>query len=113
MSAANGFRKQVPAEPKRPPMTIREAVAKHGDDWRLMFPGVHFIKREHMERHTFDSWEALDMEHMERGKKSRIAPADLANSSQAQECKAGGDWRECPLSNCQSKMAYEYSGSTD
>ena len=73
----NGFRKQVAEEPKRSEMTIREAVAKYGDSWRLMWPGFQFIKREHMEHHTFDSWEAADMADMERGKKSRIRLGDI------------------------------------
>lgn len=73
----NGFRKQRIEEPERRPMTIREAVAKYGDEWRLLLPGFHFIKREHMEQHTFDSWEAVDMVDMERGKQSRIRLEDI------------------------------------
>ena len=63
--------------PKKPPMTIAEAVTRYGDDWRLMMPHIHFIYREHMESMTFDAWEALDMKAMERGEKSRIKTADL------------------------------------
>jgi len=70
---ANGFRKPRRPNPEdRAPMTIREAVTKYGDNWRLLYSDHRFIKREHMEQHTQDYWEARDMARMERGEKSRV-----------------------------------------
>ena len=76
----DGYRKpRLPRKdgPKNPPMTIREAVTRYGDDWRLMMPHLHFIHREHMECETQDKWEFMDMVAMERGEKSRIKTGDL------------------------------------
>lgn len=70
---ANGFRKpEMPNPQESMSMTIREAVTKYGDNWRLLYPDHHFIKREHMEQHTSDFWEARAMVRMERGQKSRV-----------------------------------------
>lgn len=73
----NGFRKTQQQEPKRHEMTIREAVTKYGDEWRLMFPDHRFIREEHMECETRDTWEALHMRQMERGERSRIRVEDI------------------------------------
>ena len=69
--------KQVAKPADKPMMTIREAVTKHGDLWRLLFPTLHFVRREHMECNTQDSWEAQQMEQMERGERPRIRDEDM------------------------------------
>lgn len=73
----NGFRKPKIGDPERKePMTVRAAVTQWGDDWRLMFEGYHFIRREHMEQDTHDSWDFHSMVMMERGEKPRIRVVD-------------------------------------
>lgn len=59
------------------PITIREAVAKYGDEWRLMMTGTTFIRMEHMERETHDTWDALYMREMERGERPRVRVWDI------------------------------------
>ena len=69
--------KQVPKPAPKPSMSVREAVTKHGDLWRLMFPDHRFMHRAHMERETPDSWDALHMEGMEKGYTPRIRSEDM------------------------------------
>ena len=70
------FRKQLP---KLPEPTVREMVAKYGDDWRLLFGGTSlpFVRRQHMERTTSDTWEAAHMLKMEQGELDRVPELDL------------------------------------
>lgn len=73
----NGFRKPSKPDPRSAPMTVREAVTKYGDNWRLMFPDHRFIRAEHMECETSDTWDALYMREMEKGERSRILVEDI------------------------------------
>ena len=73
---ANGFCKPRLGDAKPREVTVREPVTKYGDEWRLMVPGHHFIKREHMESETSDTWDGLHMTQMERGKRPRIRLED-------------------------------------
>lgn len=71
----NGFRKpfRPAAQRNQAPMTVRQAVTKWGDDWRLMMDQQSPYKHEvFMETVTRDGWEAADMVHMERGLLGRI-----------------------------------------
>lgn len=70
------FRKALPPKPTP---TVREMVTQHGDNWRLLFGGANlpFVRREHMERETSDTWDAQNMREMERGERDRIREHDL------------------------------------
>ncbi len=72
----NGFCKPYrPTKPypgKSDPMTVRAAVARYGDDWRLFIDKKSPFSRGHLESTTHDCLEAIHMGFMERGIKARV-----------------------------------------
>ena len=72
--------KQVAKPKPKHVYTVREAVTKHGDSWRLMCPDYRYLHRAHMECETSDTWDGLCMKEMERGEMPRIRSEDLYSS---------------------------------
>ena len=66
------YKNVVKKEPEA--TTVREMVAKYGDNWRLWMPKAS--GHEWRDRLTFDEWEATTMKHMETGLFPRIRPED-------------------------------------
>lgn len=68
----NGFRK--PYRPVHQPqqVSVRDAVAKFGDDWRLFLPNDHPLHKQYLETTTHDGIEHLNMVLMERGLIGRV-----------------------------------------
>lgn len=65
----NVYRKQNPVQ-RWTALSAREAVAKYGDDWRLL-GNTRYAWADRM---TIDDKEAADMRMMERGDKGRVRP---------------------------------------
>jgi len=69
----NGYCKPYRPYPRpESPMTVREAVEKHGDDWRLFIGDKSPFKKGHAETVTQDAREAIQMTFFERGIASRV-----------------------------------------
>lgn len=71
-SPANGYRKPLKRLVGQETMTVRQAVARWGDSWRLFIADDHPLKRQYAETVTQDFIEAIDMTHMERGLRRRV-----------------------------------------
>jgi hypothetical protein len=74
-SPANGFCKPyIPFKlEESSPLTVAQAVARYGDDWRLFLDKSNgFRKAPNSETVTQDRIEAIHMNFMERGLRARV-----------------------------------------